>query len=168
MEDEEVCLVVREHVAHFFIKFLVWIFFAVFLVLFKRYGQNYLPGLFDGHTALVVNLFVQVYTLLLVTSLFLFWLIYYLNVQVITDRRIVDIVQEGLFAHTISELHIAKIEDVTSETVGIWGTIFGYGNVYVQTAGTVERFEFNNVPDPGKIEKMLLDLYEKLPQANLP
>ena len=93
---------------------------------------------------------------------------YYLNVQIITDRRIVDISQEGLFSHVVSELHIAKIEDATSQTHGILGTLFGYGNVYIQTAGTVERFEFNNVPNPSSIEKLVLDLYEQLPQANLP
>jgi len=33
--------------------------------------------------------------------------------------------------------------------------------VYVQTAGTKERFEFNQVPHPGQIEKLILGMYEK-------
>ena len=72
-----------------------------------------------------------------------------------------DVTQEGLFNHTVSELHIDKIEDVTSKTTGFFGTIFNYGDVYVQTAGTIERFEFVDVPNPASIEKMILDLYEK-------
>ncbi|MCX6797315.1 MAG: hypothetical protein NTX98_02445 [Candidatus Doudnabacteria bacterium] len=33
--------------------------------------------------------------------------------------------------------------------------------VFVQTAGTVERFEFDNVSNPAAIEKLVLDLYEQ-------
>jgi hypothetical protein len=74
---------------------------------------------------------------------------------------VVDIDQVGLFSHVVSELHIDKIEDVTSETEGIFGTIFNYGQVFVQTAATIERFEFDNVPNPAGIEKLILDLYEQ-------
>jgi hypothetical protein len=98
---------------------------------------------------------------MLVMSLFLIITIYYLNIQIITNLRVVDVSQEGLFSHTISELHIDKIEDATSQTNGVLGTIFNYGDVFVQTAGTVERFDFHNVPDPAAIEKIVLDLYEK-------
>ncbi len=84
-----------------------------------------------------------------------------MNIEIITDIRVVEVDQIGLFNHTISELHIDKIEDATSETVGVFGTIFNYGNVYVQTAGTTERFEFHHVPNPAAIEKLVLDLYEK-------
>ncbi len=86
---------------------------------------------------------------------------YYLNIQIITSLRIVDIDQVGLFSHTIAELHIDKIEDVTSETKGVLGTMFDYGNVFVQTAGTKERFQLDNIPHPGQVEKIILDLYEK-------
>jgi hypothetical protein len=91
---------------------------------------------------------------------------YYLNTYVITIDRIVDINQVGLFNHTISELNLEKIEDVTSEVHGILGHIFDYGTVYVQTAGTVDRFEFDNVPNPGKITKVILGLYEDRTRAH--
>jgi uncharacterized membrane protein YdbT with pleckstrin-like domain len=119
------------------------------------------PGLFEGFPGQVTLLFTQVYTLFLTLSLFLILIFYYLNIQIITDIRIVDISQVGLFSHTVSELHIDKIEDATSKTTGIFGTIFNYGDVYVQTAGTIERFEFQDVPNPAGIEKLILDLYEK-------
>jgi len=160
-ESEEIYLVVREHWVHLLLKILVWIFFAAALVLFNRFAHANLPNLFLGTAGEVTLLFTQVYTLFLVLSLFLIWEFYYLSTQVITNIRIVDITQEGLFSHTISELHIDKIEDVTSKTNGILGTLFNYGDVYVQTAAAIERFEFTAVPNPAVIEKMILDLYEK-------
>jgi hypothetical protein len=67
----------------------------------------------------------------------------------------------------VSELHIANIEDVTSDISGILGTVFNYGDVFVQTAGNTERFEFSDVPNPAIINKLLLDLYEHIRQKTL-
>ncbi len=161
LDEETVFLVVREHWFHFFLKVVVWLFFAAILVMFNHYMPQYVPLMFSDRAGQVTHLFTQVYTQFLAVSLFLIFIFYYLTIDVITDIRIVDVIQEGLFNHTVSELHIDKIEDVTSKTAGLFGTIFNYGDVYVQTAGTVERFEFNSVPNPGAIEKMILDLYEK-------
>lgn len=161
LEEETIYLVVREHWIHFFLKIVVWLFFAAALILFNRNMPDVLPGLFDGRAGQVTHLFTEVYTLFLTLSLFLIFVIYYLNIQIITNIRVVDVDQVGLFSHTVSELHIDKIEDVTSKESGILGTLFNYGNVFIQTAGTVERFEFSNVPNPAAIEKLVLDLYEK-------
>ena len=161
LQDETIYLVVREHWVHFFLKVVVWLFFVAALILFNRYVPEYLPLMFADKAGQVTHLFIQVYTLFLALSLFLIFVIYYLNIQIITNIRIVDVSQDGLFSHTVSELHIDKIEDATSKTTGILGTIFNYGDVYVQTAGTVERFEFVAVPNPADIEKLILDLYEK-------
>lgn len=163
LEDEKIHIVVRQHWVVLLKKLIIWLMFAAALVFFRRYGQANLPGLFEGLTGQVTELFVQVYTLFLTLALFIIWLLYYLNIQVITDRRIVDVDQVGLFFHEVSELHIQNIEDVTSDVSGVFGTLFNFGNVYVQTAGTKERFEFDQVPNPGDIEKTILDLYERIP-----
>jgi hypothetical protein len=40
--------------------------------------------------------------------------------------------------------------------------MFDFGTVYIQTAAAKERFEFQNVPNPGLLTKIILDLYEKI------
>ncbi len=166
-DEEKIFLVIHEHWFHLFLKVVVWFIFAAALLAFNRYAPEYLPMLFEDTAGSVTRLFTQVYTLFLTLSIFIIWLSYYLNLQVITDRRIVDVHQEGLFSHTVSELHIENIEDVTSDTKGLFGTLFNYGMVYVQTAASIERFEFDNVPNPAAIEKLILDLYEKNPHGGL-
>lgn len=165
LDDEKIYVVIRQHWMVLAGKLVIWFMFAAALVLFRRFGEAYLPGLFEGDIGTVTALFMQIYSLFLVLALFIIWLLYYLNIQVITDRRIVDIDQVGLFSHVVSELHIANIEDVTSETNGVFGTLFNFGMVYVQTAGNTERFEFDNCPDPEKIEKLILSLYDKIPAS---
>jgi uncharacterized membrane protein YdbT with pleckstrin-like domain len=88
------------------------------------------------------------------------WVLYYLNMQIITNIRLVDIEQVSLFARTVSELNIHNVQDVTSESHGIFATLFGFGDVYVQTAGAQQRFVFETIGHPEEIKKLLLDLYE--------
>lgn len=85
---------------------------------------------------------------------------YWLDVFIVTDKRILDINQTGLFARTVSELRLYRIQDVTAEIKGFVRTIFGYGNIYIQTAGEKERFEFNNIARPNDVAKMILDMSE--------
>ena len=47
---------------------------------------------------------------------------------------------------------------------GCSGTFLDDGNVYTQTAGETQRFVFGRVPNPARIEKLILDLYEQLPE----
>jgi hypothetical protein len=165
-ENEVIYLVLRQHWFILFTRLLVWFFFVAVLLGFQRFVQPVAPGLFEGTAGQVVSLFVQVYNLFLLLSLFLIWLFWYLNIQIISNLRIVDIDQVGLFSRTISELFIENIEDVTSETGGIFGTVLNYGMVYVQTAGSRERFEFDNVTNAAAVEKLILDLYGQLPKKN--
>jgi len=166
-DEEKVFLVIRQHWFYLFLKMLIWFMFVAALLAFNKFVPEYAPVLLEDKAGMVTKLFIQVYTLFLTLAIFFIWLSYYLNEQIITDRRIVDVHQEGLFSHTVSELHIENIEDVTSETKGLFGTLFNYGMVYVQTAASVERFEFDNVPNPAAIEKLILDLYEKNPHGGL-
>lgn len=162
LEDEAIYLVVREHWVHLLLRIFIWVCFATALILFNRFFPANIPALFEGTWGQITLLFTQIYTLFLALSLFLIFVFYYLNIGIITNIRLVDVDQRGLFSHVVTELHIDKIEDVTSEVEGVFGTIFNYGNVIIESAGATSRdFVFESVPNPAAVEKMVLDLYEK-------
>jgi len=104
----------------------------------------------------------SLYYLFIWIVLFGFWLDYYLDYFLVTDRRVVDIEQSGLFNRSIAELRLYRIQDVTSEVKGFWPTILRFGNVYIQTAGTEERFVFEQVAHPELVVKQLLVLTDKI------
>jgi|SRR6185436_6099145 len=162
-DDEKICLVVREHWFMFFFRFLAWMLFVAILFLADWAISTYMPGLKTNYPDWV-NLLRNIYLMFLTLGLLIMWTLYYLNVQIITNERVVDILQVSLLNRKVSELHLSRIEDVTAEVKGVFGTFFNFGNVYIQTAGETERFVFNNVPNPAAIEKMLLDMYEELPE----
>ncbi len=163
-DGEEIVMETRQHWMVFLIKFILWLMFAAILILTDWAIGRFAPTLGTHPYVEYVNLIKSIYLMFLVLGLLILWAMYYLNVQIITNQRVVDITQESLVHHTISELHLSRIEDVTAEVDGVLGTFLDYGNVYIQTAGETERFVFDRIPNPTRVEKMILDLYEALPK----
>ncbi|MBT4856658.1 PH domain-containing protein [Candidatus Uhrbacteria bacterium] len=85
---------------------------------------------------------------------------YYLDTWIVTSERIVNIEQLGLFSRVISTLHLNQVQDVTAETHGFFSTIFTFGNVHIQTAGSTERFNFKNVDNPEDVKHKIVELVE--------
>lgn len=99
----------------------------------------------------------QIFLILIFWYLFVFgyaffaFLLWYFNVYILTNERIVDFDFNGILSRQVSFAKLGQIEDVTPKTVGFFGTFFNYGNVYVQTAGTRPEFEFEKVPRPDAV-----------------
>ncbi len=100
------------------------------------------------------------------------WLFYYhefldyhLDVWIVTTQRIVSIEQQGLFKHIASEHPIEKVQDVTAELKGKRQTFMNYGFVHVQTAAENQRFIFEEVPDPKKVARIVMEIHDMVIQA---
>jgi uncharacterized membrane protein YdbT with pleckstrin-like domain len=87
---------------------------------------------------------------------FISWTDYYLDVWVITNRRLIDIEQKGLFHRDIATLKLEKIQDVTVAYEGIIPTLFGFGELRVQTAGTATEFKMTHVPNPKMVANVII------------
>lgn len=163
--NERVYLLTRQHWIIFAMQVAVWLIFVAILILLDTVLFEAAPFLENSPYIEIISLFKSVYLMYLIAGLFALWIQYYLNFQIVTNERLVDVDQKNLLNHATSELHLHNIEDVTAEVKGILGTVFDYGTVYVQTAGRETFFEFDNVPNPHRIAKLILDLYERLPNA---
>lgn len=103
--------------------------------------------------------------------LFIFWIDYYFDVWIITNERIINIEQKGLFQRIASELHLERVQDVTAEVRGFFPTLLDFGDVIVETAGHEGHFLFRRVPDPYQYKELVMRLSqashkESLPSAN--
>lgn len=92
---------------------------------------------------------------------FLVWIDYYFDIWIITDERIINIEQKGLFMRQISEADYTKIQDVTAQIEGFLPTVINYGDVYIQTAAEKERFVFRTISRPYQIKDLLMQLARK-------
>lgn len=82
--------------------------------------------------------------------------IYVLDTVIITDHRIIDNDQRGLFYRNVSELHSHRIQDVSTHTNGIIETFLKFGDVTVQTAGSEKQFVFHQMPNPIKVKDIIM------------
>jgi len=89
------------------------------------------------------------------------WMNYYLDIYIVTDRRIIDVNQEGLLARDLAAIDLVDVEDVKASVQGLLSTFFNYGNVYVQTAADVQNVEFRHVPDPYTLARQIMDWHEE-------
>jgi uncharacterized membrane protein YdbT with pleckstrin-like domain len=92
---------------------------------------------------------------------------YYLDIWIVTTKRVLNIEQTGLFARTVSELRLNRIQDVTSTVNGFIPTLFDYGHMEIQTAGEKVRFVFEQIPHPTQVSKSVLELAELSRRENL-
>jgi len=92
--------------------------------------------------------------------LFLFqnYIDWYLDIWIVTNYRIINIEQHGLFGRTMSELMLYNVQDVTSEIIGLIHTVFDYGTIHIQSAGETSRFEFEDIEHPNHVAKRVLEL----------
>jgi len=86
---------------------------------------------------------------------------YYLDTWIVTNQRIINIEQQGLFHRTASELDLSAVQDTTAEIHGFWETMFTYGDVHIQTAAEKQRFLFKNIDDPEKVKEIINKLVEE-------
>ncbi len=86
---------------------------------------------------------------------FLDW---FFNVCVVTDETVFDVDFTNLIYREISETDLDHIQDVTVRMRGVVRTMFDYGDVFIQTAGEVPRIEFEAVPHPDRVAKILREL----------
>lgn len=156
--DEEILYVIHRHWFNIFIQFIPFILGLLLVVgTFIGFGLLY-PELL-GNIDRTLFLFIE-NTLLVFLWFFAFliWIDYYLDVWIITNKRIVNIEQKGLFVRSMSEIFLFRVQDTTSEVRGFFPSMLNYGDVFVQSAGEQERFLFHKVPDPYAIKDIIMDM----------
>jgi len=146
---EVTILRLRRHPFVFLIEISLFIFLMIVpvVVIFLINATNiHLPD--NGFIPELVILLLSVYYLYL--SLFIFndFFLFFLDRWIVTNKHIIDIEQKTMFHRMIAKQELDRVQDVTAETNGIIGTFLDYGDVHVQTAGTMERSIFHDVAHP--------------------
>jgi uncharacterized membrane protein YdbT with pleckstrin-like domain len=123
--------------------------------------SNLYPALFDKETYFSLGvLFGSVYYLSIYLLAYGYFVDFYLDMWVVTNDRVIDIEQHGLFSRTISEFDLYNIQDVTVNVSGFFHTFFDFGDVDVKTASGSTHIIFANIPNPNEVRQALIQLAE--------
>lgn len=151
--DESIMLVVRKHwfvhlldslpiVIIGLVPFVLLPFVAPFISI-----EPSIPSFLTGVWLLVIWMII-----------FTVWTNYYLDIWIVTDKRIINIDQISLFTRSVSTLRIERVQDVKVETHGFFATFLNFGNLQVQTAGPEAGFYFiTGIPKPSRVRNTILD-----------
>lgn len=160
--DEKLVVLLRRHWMD--LVSLGFSFIVVLLLPFVAYTaiQFGKPDFFEDQVRTTLfTLGLSIFFLYAWLFLFQNYIDYYLDVWIVTNKRILNIEQRGLFSRTVAELRLHRVQDVTAEVHGFLHTMLDYGDVYIQTAGEKERFAFEDIPRPNQVAKMILDLADE-------
>ncbi len=160
--DEVIILFLRSH----FLTNLYWIvisliltFIPVIIVAFSSvFGIQILSSPLASHFTTIYVLF---YYLIVFSFIFINFLHWFYNVFIVTSERVVDIDYSDIVIHNIAVTKLSHIQDVNYTQSGFIPTLFNYGNLFVQTAGTEINFEAIAIPKPREATHIIGDLIGK-------
>lgn len=153
---EKKIAVFRKHPFYIAVDAALFLFLAILPIALYRYGLPFLGiELSIVLTAILDTLF-WLWILFLWVGFFVAWTNYSLDLWILTNERLVDVEQLGLFSRSVATLELSQVEDVTIETHGIWDELLRSGTVKVQTAGTKDEFRIRNVALPESVKDTIL------------
>jgi len=145
-DDEEVLFVFRKHPI-VMRRRLIYGGLAVLLgtvpSLFKPQYSVYIIGLLCG---------AGVGLLLMLPS----WIEWHFSVFIVTDQRLIQITQKGLFHRSVVDMGLSQIQMVNYQVSGIQETMLGFGTIMMQTF--VGDLLIHDVSHPAAIQKKLLQV----------
>lgn len=145
-DDEEVLLVFRKHPVVMRKGFI-----AAMLILLL----GSVPSLFNPtYTTYFVGMAaaIAVGGLVMLPS----WISWHFSVFIITDQRLIQITQKGLFNRSVIDMRLSQIQMVNYQIAGLQETMLGFGTIMMQTF--VGDLVIHEIHHPAKIQKRLLEI----------
>ena len=155
--NETILLFTRKH----FATNTSWIFTVIFLLALPFLMQllqsviNVTIPQFPNNYFLIARIF---YYGAVFTYAFTQWITWYYNISLVTNKRIVDIDFSNLLFHDVAITKVDLVEDVTYRKTGFFASLFNYGDLFVQTAGETENFDFLQIPNPQAASELIISL----------
>lgn len=147
-DDEEVLYVFRKHP----VVMRKGLIFAMIAPLLGVLPATFKPelgfGWFFGGLATGVVLGMIIF--------FPFWISWYFSVFIITDQRLIQITQKGLFDRSVIDMGLGQIQMVNYQVAGLQETLLGFGTIMMQTM--VGDLVIHDIHHPGHIQKKLLQI----------
>lgn len=160
-EDEKLLLLLRRH----FNTNLHWVFVSLLLFLVPLFFIPFRNSLsvfsFLNLPIRFIVISLAFYYLLVFTYLFVNFITWYFNVSLITSKRVIDVNFSDLVYKNVSATKLSLLQDASYIQVGVLRSLFDYGDVLLQTAGTLDNFSFPAVPKPEKVVRIIEELIGK-------
>lgn len=168
-KDEQIEIFLRKHTMFLIIPLSVIIVIIIMPTIFIFYLINFTSFFSQPPIKNLLIIIASSYALIMCGYALYTWFRYYFSYLIVTNHRLIEIEQKGLFSKNTSELELIRIEDVKALIHGVLATFFHYGDVLVETAGaTSENFLFEKIPHASYVSTKILELSQKALEEQQP
>ncbi len=84
------------------------------------------------------------------------YMAWYFSVYILTNQRLIQITQKGLFHRSVVDLSLPQIQMVNYEIKGVQESLLGFGTITIQTY--MGELIIHDVHHPAKTQKKLLSI----------
>lgn len=144
-KDEKILVIIRQHWIKLALPFIAWLLAAVLLIWFAK----------------TIGFVIALITALYPMYEYLNWKN---NLWCVTNLRVVD--ESGFFSRYSKESPLDKINNVEYDQ-SIWGRIFGYGNVDIQTAAEMGETTYTMIHHPKLLKDTITHAQEEYKKAQI-
>ncbi len=117
-------------------------------------------------TATYISFFSGAWLLIVHIALVGIWTDYYLDMWIITNKRIISIDQQGFFRRSVSSFRFERLQDITVDIQGFIETMLDFGRITADTAGH-DPFTIRGIPNPRGVKSLILEHADQV-HPNLP
>lgn len=133
-EDEEVLMTFHRHpvvMRHGLIAVLIGMLLGMMPIMAQTY--DLFPSILGETINLAYFWFVPLGAALGGLFLFYSWIGWYYSVFIVTDQRLIQISQKGMFNRSVVDIGLDKIQNINFQISGVQETLLGFGTILVQT-----------------------------------
>ena len=84
------------------------------------------------------------------------WIGWYFSIFILTDQRLIQITQKGLFHRSVVDMRLNQIQMVNYEISGLQETLLGFGTIIMQTL--VGDLVIHTIHHPARTQKKILEV----------
>ncbi len=144
-KDEKILLIIRQHWIKLTLPFFVWLVAAILLIVFA------------GTTGFTITLAAALYPMFE-------YLNWKNNLWCVTNLRVVD--ETGFISRYSKESPLDKINNIEYDQ-NIWGRIFGFGNVDIQTAAELGETTYELIHHPKLLKDTITHAQEEYKKTQI-
>jgi hypothetical protein len=85
-----------------------------------------------------------------------YWIAWFYSVYIVTNQRLIQITQKGLFHKSVVDIGLNQIQMVNYEINGLQETLLGFGTIIIQTY--MGDLTIHDAHHPKKVQKEILSI----------
>lgn len=89
------------------------------------------------------------------------WVDWYLDLWILTNQKIIDIQQMGLFKRLVMTYVIDNIQGVSVKTRGPLAAFFKYGDAEIKISGQANAVIFCQIPNPQLVQEKIIQVHQE-------